>query len=91
MSHFKLISSNDIHNGPVDYSTPIGECRTFRCSRTVKAAIEARKPKTKKFMSDHSRDNYWMRKFEEHTTNYPDYIHFAKNGAGIWYVRAVFL
>lgn len=91
MSHFNLIKTDDILAGPVDYSSVVGDTAIFLCSNTVRDHIERRKPATKKFTSNHSRDSSWIGKFEAHTGYRPDFVTFAKAKSGMWYVEAVSL
>jgi len=91
MSHFRLLERNDIHNGPVDYSTPVGHAEIWLCSNTVKDHIERRKPVTKKFTSDDTRDKTWIGKFRAHTGADPEYVRYAKSKSGMWYVQAVYI
>lgn len=91
MAHFLPIQTDEILNGPVDYSTPVGSVTIFRCSATVRDHIERRKPVAKKFTSDASHDSFWLRKFEHHAGINPDFVVFAKAKTGVWYVQAVCL
>ena len=91
MSHFHLLERNDIYNGPVDYSTPVGHAEIWLCSNTVKDHIERRKPVSEKFKSDDCRDSSWISKFRAHTDADPEYVTFAKGKSGRWYVQAVYI
>ena len=90
MAHFRLVRTDSILDGPVDYSTPIGSTEVYRCSRTVNAALDAKKPAGRRFISNASHDAYWHAKFEEHTGQYPDQVTFARTERG-WYAQAMYL
>ena len=90
MAHFKLLSTDDIHNGPVDYSTPIGNTEVWLCSNTVKDHIERRKPAARAFTSNSKHDARWIGKFTAHTDRYPEYVRFARGKSGVWYAQAVY-
>lgn len=91
MAHFNLISTDDVMDGPVDYSTPVGSSSIFLCSNTVRDHIERRKPATKRFTSNHGHDKTWIAKFMAHTGLEPDFVTFAKAKSGMWYAEAVSL
>ena len=91
MAHYKLINSDDITSGPVDYSTPVGSAAIFVCSSTVRDHIERRKPTARRFTSNDSHDSFWYKKFCTWTDLYPDFVTYARNASGIWFVQAVFL
>ena len=91
MAHFNLIKTDDILNGPVDYSTPVGSSHIFLCSKTVRDHIERRKPATKSFTANCIRDAFWLNKFEIHTELKPDYVKYARGKSGQWYVEAISL
>lgn len=91
MSHFKLINTDEVLNGPVDYSTPVGESAIFICSKTVKNALEASRPAAKKFTANMKHNAKWLDKFSEHMDANPDFVEFARGKSGVWYARAVYL
>jgi len=91
MPHYNLIKTDEISGGPVDYSSPVGSTAIFQCSNTVRDHIERRKPATNKFTANASRDSFWLRKFEEHAGLAPDFVTYAKNKNGTWFVQAVCL
>ena len=90
MAHFRLIRTDDIHNGPVDYSTPIGESEVYRCSRSANAALDAQKPAGRRFACNIRHDAFWFKKFVEHTGQHPDQVTFARTERG-WYAEAMYL
>lgn len=89
MSHFKLLSSDDIHNGPVDYSTPIGSTDIYACSRTANAALDAARPAGKTFRADSHSNAKWFFKFNKHVDLGAEICTFKKGPSGKWYVQAV--
>ncbi len=91
MSHFVLVRTDEIMNGPVDYSAPIGDVAVFRCSNTVRDYIERRKPVARRFQCNPSCNAVFFSKFIAHTGYNSDFIEYARNAAGVWYVEAVFL
>ena len=91
MSHYKLIRTDDILGGPVDYSAPVGNTAVFLCSATCADHIERRKPVAKSFTASAGRNEFWLAKFEICTDGYPDFVEYAKGKSGRWYAQAVYL
>jgi len=89
--HYRLIKTDDILSGPVDYSTPVGNTAVFICSKTVRSAIESSKPKTKKFTANLKHNRKWLDKFNTFTDANPDFVVYKKAKSGMWYAQAVFL
>ena len=89
MPHFKKISSDDIHNGPVDYSTPIGSVDIYACSRTANHYLNAARPAGKEFTANSCTNAKWFWKFCKHVEEGAEYCTFKKGPSGKWYVKAV--
>ena len=91
MAHFNLIKTDDIHNGPVDYSSPVGNSAIFVCSKTVKNALETSRPAARSFTANAKHNSHWLEKFSIHTDGYPDFVKYARGKSGVWYAQAVYL
>jgi hypothetical protein len=89
MSHFRLVKSDDIHNGPVDYSTPVGSSDIYTCSLSVQDVANRRRPAGTKFISTSFKNKFWFNKFCAHTNTSPEIVNFAKGKSGKWYAEAV--
>lgn len=89
MAHFNLIKTDEIFNGPVDYSTPVGDVAIFLCSSTVRDHIERRRPAKKEFTANMSYNKFWYDKFCIHAGVHPEYVRYARGKSGRWYVEAV--
>lgn len=91
MPHFSLIKTDEIMNGPVDYSAPVGDTAIFVCSSTVRDHIERRKPACRPFTANAGHNKFWLEKFSIHTDGYPDFVKYARGKSGVWYAHAVYL
>ncbi|GAF73960.1 unnamed protein product [marine sediment metagenome] len=89
MPHFHLVKTDDILNGPVDYSTPVGDARVFKCSVSAKDHIERRFPVARKIYACPWKNKLLYSKFCIHTGESPEYVNYTRNKNGIWYAEAV--
>lgn len=89
MPHFRLVKIDDILNGPVDYSAPMGGTATYHCSLSVDKALLRHRPAGKKFTATPWSNKMWYSKFCAHTKTDPEYVTYARGNSGKWYAQAV--
>ena len=89
MPHFKLIKTDEILNGPVDYSAPVGETRVFKCDVYVKDYIERRYPVAKKITATPWKNRLLFTKFEFHSGESCEFVNYARGKSGVWYAQSV--